>query len=48
MSYYKDCHSLFYNVNEYIDTYVIHKCIGSLHTSLAMKEYYYQINISHI
>ena len=29
---------LFYNINNYIDTYVINNCINSLHSGLAIKE----------
>ena len=33
-------YSPFYNINKYIDTYVIHNCISSLHTGLTIKELY--------
>ena len=35
---YKDWYSPFYNINNYIDTYVINNCINSLHSGLAIKE----------
>ena len=35
---YTDWYSPFYNINKYIDTYVIHNCISSLHSGLAIKE----------
>ena len=35
---YKDWYSPFYNINKYIDTYVINNCISSLHSGLAIKE----------
>ena len=35
---YKDWYSPFYNINKYIDTYVINNCISSLHSCLAIKE----------
>ena len=35
---YKDWCSPFYNINKYIDTYVINNCINSLHSGLAIKE----------
>ena len=31
-------HSPFYNINNYIDRYVINNCINSLHSGLAIKE----------
>ena len=34
----KDWYSPFYNINKYIDTYVINNCISSLHSGLAIKE----------
>ena len=34
---YKDWYSPFYNINKYIDTYVINNCISSLHSGLAIK-----------
>ena len=36
--HYKDWYSPFYNINKYIDTYVINNCISSLHSGLAIKE----------
>ena len=35
---YKDWYSPFYNINKDIDTYVLNKCIRSLHSGLAIKE----------
>ena len=35
---YKDWHSPFYNINKYIDTYIINNYISSLHSGLAIKE----------
>ena len=35
---YKYWYSLFYNINKYIDTYVINNSISSLHSGLALKE----------
>ena len=31
-------YSFFYNINKYIDTYVINNCISALHSGLAIKE----------
>ena len=35
---YKDWYSPFYNINKYIDTYVINNCKSSLYSCLTIKE----------
>ena len=35
---YKDWYSPFYDINKYIDIYVINNCISSLHSGLTINE----------
>ena len=35
---YKDWYSHFYNINKYIDTYIINNCTNSLHSGLGIWE----------
>ena len=35
---YKDWYSPFYNINKYIDTYVMNNCISSLYSGISIKE----------
>ena len=35
---YEDMYSPFYNINKYIDTYVINNCISALRSCIAIKE----------